>query len=55
MTDGGNDGFFDANGNFVWKKSDEEPAEWLAQMDEATMEAAIGAAAPAFSRSASSS
>ncbi|KAK7235872.1 hypothetical protein SO694_00064173 [Aureococcus anophagefferens] len=40
-----NDGFFDANGNFVWKKGDEEPDEWLAQMDEATMEAAIGAAA----------
>ncbi|EGB01804.1 hypothetical protein AURANDRAFT_69479, partial [Aureococcus anophagefferens] len=28
-----------------WKKGDEEPDEWLAQMDEATMEAAIGAAA----------
>ena len=38
-----NDGFFDANGNFVWKKDNEEPDEWLAQMDEATMEAAIGA------------
>ncbi|KAH8046167.1 hypothetical protein JL720_16458 [Aureococcus anophagefferens] len=39
-----NDGFFDANGNFVWKKGDEEPDEWLAQMDEATMEAPSAAA-----------
>eukprot|EP00628_Pelagophyceae_sp_CCMP2097_P014240 CAMPEP_0206819288 /NCGR_PEP_ID=MMETSP0975-20121206/11232_1 /ASSEMBLY_ACC=CAM_ASM_000399 /TAXON_ID=483370 /ORGANISM="non described non described, Strain CCMP2097" /LENGTH=486 /DNA_ID=CAMNT_0054361509 /DNA_START=25 /DNA_END=1485 /DNA_ORIENTATION=- len=29
-----NDGFFDANGNFVWKKDGEEPDEWLAQLDE---------------------
>jgi len=35
-----NDGFFDANGNFVWKRGDAEPDAWLASMDEAAEEAA---------------
>lgn len=37
-----NDGYFDANGNFVWKHENEEPDAWLAQMDESAVEAAIG-------------
>lgn len=37
-----NDGYFDANGNFVWKHDNEEPDAWLAQMDESAVEAAIG-------------
>merc|ERR1711991_264969 len=39
-----NDGFFDANGNFVWKRGDAEPDAWLASMDEAAEEAAVGEA-----------
>jgi len=37
-----NDGFFDASGNFVWKRGGAEPDAWLASMDEATEEAAVG-------------
>ncbi|CAM9124486.1 unnamed protein product [Discosporangium mesarthrocarpum] len=37
-------GYFDANGNFVWRTQDEEPDAWLAEMDEGAMEEAIGVA-----------
>ncbi|KAJ8598912.1 hypothetical protein CTAYLR_010235 [Chrysophaeum taylorii] len=37
-----NDGFFDANGNFVWRREKEEPDAWLAQLDEAATEKGIG-------------
>ena len=35
-------GYFDTEGNFVWRNQGAEPDAWLAQMDEASMEAAIG-------------
>ncbi|CAN0564143.1 unnamed protein product, partial [Ectocarpus sp. 12 AP-2014] len=37
-------GYFDTNGNFVWKQEDSERDAWLAEMDEEAMEEAIGAA-----------
>ena len=41
------DGYFDVNGNFVWKKENEEPDAWLAGLGESEMEESIGAAARA--------
>lgn len=37
-----NDGYFDAQGSFVFRKGGGEPDAWLASMDEAEAEAAIG-------------
>jgi hypothetical protein len=44
------EGFFDTTGNFVWRKQREEPDAWIANMDEAAMEDAIGQAAAAHVR-----
>ena len=41
-------GHFDSNLNYVWKKETGEVDSWVAGMDEATMERAIGEAAAAL-------
>lgn len=41
------EGFFDMNGNFIWRKQSQEPDAWLAGLDEAQMEEDIGNAASA--------
>lgn len=41
-------GHFDESGNYIWRKEAEEPDAWLANMDEAEMENAIGEAAAAL-------
>jgi len=41
-------GHFDTNMNFVWRKERAEPDAWLANMDEAAMEKSIGEAAAAL-------
>ena len=41
-------GHFDENMNYVWKKEQEEPDAWVADLDEAAMEKAIGEAASAL-------
>ncbi|KAG5180594.1 hypothetical protein JKP88DRAFT_349493 [Tribonema minus] len=38
------EGYFDTNGNFVWKMQDQETDAWLAGLDDAAMEEAIGQA-----------
>ena len=45
-------GFFDENMNYVFKKEKGEVDAWVAEMDEATMEQAIGEAARAVKRKA---
>ena len=45
-------GFFDENMNYVFKKEKGEVDAWVAEMDEVTMEQAIGEAARAVKRKA---
>jgi len=48
LKDERDEGHFDETGNYVWRKEQEEPDAWLANMDEAAMENAIGEAAAAL-------
>ena len=48
LKDERDEGHFDEGGNYVWKKEHEEPDAWLANMNEAEMENAIGEAAAAL-------